>query len=321
MTDIAKAVDRADPDELVRLADGLADSREWAKVEDLRERCREAVERGRQLWGVAHWCTYRIAHGAPPELAAAQLSEPRSTLLPGPVTEILGVRHTWADLAEHLPASPERSVVAHERGIRGESIPAGEVDPSVVEIPINPEPWEGPYAPVEYGPGGGTFDPPELPSMEAVDLDAAEPMEDEAADALFDLSKSWLAESAGRAETRCVEGSVRGAIGSFGLKRARLAEVPAGVAMSWMAWLGASGGAYGTRKGGAAGRASAWWTLAVLTGLDEQWPDFEGLAEAAAELNWYVWNDLAPDTGWVVRLAVEDPLDGLAWALMAVDAR
>lgn len=323
MTDLAAVVERGQVDELVRLADGLADARDWDRVIDLRERCREAVERGKQLWGVAHWCTYRLAHGAPAELAAQQLLEPRSTMLPGPVTEILGVRHSWADLAPHLPPGPARSIVAHERGIRGDSVPTADVDPMVVEIPVGLAEWEGPYPPVEYGSGGGTFHPPALPDLAEVTLGhEAEPIEDEASDALLDLAKAWTAESAGRAETRCVEGAVTDAIGAFGLRRARIAEVPAAEAMAWMAWLAASGGAYGTRRGGAAGRSAAWWVAALLTGVDDRWPvTADELGEAVAELRWYVWSDLAPDTGWVTRLGVEDPLDGLAWALMAIDAR
>jgi hypothetical protein len=319
---LGAAVERGDVDELVRLADGLADAREWVTVEELRDRCREAVGRGKQLWGVAHWCTYRLAHGAPPELAARQLAEPRSPLLPGPVTEILGVRHAWVDLEPALPPGPDRSVVAHERGLRGDDVDPSSVDPSVVDVPISPEPWEGAYPTVEYTTEGGSFDPPDLPELESVELSEAEPVPDEGADALLELARAWVAESAGRAESRCVEGDVTAAIGSFGLRHARIAEVVPGEAMAWMAWLAASGGAYGTRRGGAAGRSAAWWTAAVLTGTDDAWPDAHAeLGEAVGELRWYVWSDLAPDTGWVARLAVEDPLDGLAWALMAVDAR
>lgn len=319
---LADAVERGDVDELIRLADGLADAREWSAVEELRHRCREAVDRGKQLWGVAHWCTYRLAHGAPPDVAAKQLSEPRSPLLPGPVTEILGARHRWADLAPHLPAGPDRSVVAHERALRGDDVPLDDVDPTVVDVPLRPEAWEGPYAPVEYTNEGGSFDPPATPELDAVDLEAGVSLPDEGADALLELARTWLVESAGRAESRCVEGDVTAAIGSFGLRRARIAPIGPGEAMAWMAWLGASGGAYGTRRGGAAGRSAAWWTAAVLTGLDDAWPEsHDELGRAMAELSWFAWTDLTPDTGWVVRLAVEDPLDGLAWALLAVDAR
>ena len=41
---------------------------------------------------------------------------------------------------------------------------------------------------------------------------------------------------------------------------------------------------------------------------------------AIGELRWYWWDAGEPDTGWTLRLAVEDPLDGLAWAVSATDA-
>ncbi|MEX1286904.1 MAG: hypothetical protein AB1Z57_03100 [Acidimicrobiia bacterium] len=320
---IAAAVERANLDELVRLVDGLAASRDWSGLEELRDRAREAVERGHQLWGVAHWCTYRLALDAPPKIAAAQLSEPSSPLLPGPITEILGVRHRWSDLRDHLPDGPARSIVAHECGLRGEPVDSAEVDPLVVDVPVRLGTWEGPYAPVGYGPDGGTFDPPSVPRLAPVELPhGAESVDDDGADALLELVRAWMAESAGRAEVRAVEGDAAAAIGTFGLRRARLGRVSPAEAMAWMAWAAASGGAYGTRRGSAAGRSSAWWTAAVLGGIDDAWPvDADTLGDVVGDLRWYVWSDLAPDTGWVVRLAVEDPLDGLAWALMAVDAR
>lgn len=324
MTTLAAAVERADIVELSRLVDGLADARQWERIIELRERCREAVERGRQLWGVAHWCTYRLALDAPAPLAGATLLEPRSPMLPGPITEVLGTRRTWDDLGGHLPDGPDRSVVAHEMAMGGDEAAAAAVDPLVVDIPPLLQAWEVTYPAVQYGPSGGTFHPPPLPAMEAVDLPEAIPPDldtDPATQGLLELAHTWMAESAGRAESRCVEGGALDAIRAFGLRRALLAEVTPGDAVARMAWLAASGGAYGPRKGGAAGRSSAWWTAALLTGTDDVWPDPDTLAEAVGELRWYVWSDLAPDTGWVARLVVVDPLDGLAWALMAIDAR
>jgi hypothetical protein len=40
----------------------------------------------------------------------------------------------------------------------------------------------------------------------------------------------------------------------------------------------------------------------------------------ANELRWYLWDAGEPETGWVLRLAVEDPEAGLAWAVAAVDS-
>jgi hypothetical protein len=86
-----------------------------------------------------------------------------------------------------------------------------------------------------------------------------------------------------------------------------------------MAWAAASGGAHGRRRGGAAGRFSAWWTLASLGDLD--WPATpDQIAEVAGNLNWVAWSDLAPSTGWNLSVAVEDRREGLAWAIAAVDS-
>ena len=86
-------------DKLVRCIRGAL----WDAIIDLRHRCREAVERGKQLWGVAHYANYRLALDAPPPIAGPVIGEPRGQLLPGPLTEVLGCRFDWATLAPHLP--------------------------------------------------------------------------------------------------------------------------------------------------------------------------------------------------------------------------
>jgi len=45
------------------------------------------------------------------------------------------------------------------------------------------------------------------------------------------------------------------------------------------------------------------------------------VGEAAGALRWYRWDDGAPATGWDLRLAVEDPEAGWAWAVRAADRR
>ena len=92
-------------------------------------------------------------------------------------------------------------------------------------------------------------------------------------------------------------------------------------AMALMAWTAASGGAHGRRRGMAAGRFAAWWAAAAVTGLlDDFPPDPHELGDAVAELRWWVWDEVGPRTGWSCRIAVEDPADGLAWALDATDS-
>ncbi len=111
------------------------------------------------------------------------------------------------------------------------------------------------------------------------------------------------------------------AVAALGPRLVRWARLTPAQAFAVMAWAAASGGAHGRRRGAAAGRVEAWWTAAVLTGLDDTWPvDPDELGEAANELRWYAWSRDEPATGWALRLAVEDPTDGLAWAVSASDA-
>ncbi|MBW3602527.1 MAG: hypothetical protein KY434_07505, partial [Actinobacteria bacterium] len=46
----------------------------------------------------------------------------------------------------------------------------------------------------------------------------------------------------------------------------------------------------------------------------------EELGAAVSELRWWRWRAAGADAGWVLRLAVADPVDGLAWAVEAADA-
>jgi hypothetical protein len=86
-----------------------------------------------------------------------------------------------------------------------------------------------------------------------------------------------------------------------------------------MAWTAASGGAHGRRRGMAAGRFDAWWAAAAVTGVGDDWPA-AALGAAVGRLRWFVWDAGEPDTGWWLRLAVEDPVSGRAWAVTAADA-
>ena len=46
-------IESSDLDGLVRFVDGLVASRDWDGIKVMRDRCREAVERGKQVWGPA----------------------------------------------------------------------------------------------------------------------------------------------------------------------------------------------------------------------------------------------------------------------------
>ena len=87
-----------------------------------------------------------------------------------------------------------------------------------------------------------------------------------------------------------------------------------------MAWAGASGGAFGRRRGTPVGRAGAWWVLAELLGYEELPANPDDLEEAA-DLEWYRWDPGDRVGGWSFHMAVADPDDGLAWVVSAVDMR
>ena len=114
-----------------------------------------------------------------------------------------------------------------------------------------------------------------------------------------------------------IEGTAADALATLGITGARWAEVGVTGAAEVLAWAAASGGSRSRRRGAAAGRFDAWWVLAVLSGTDDDWPADPG--PAAEDLRWWRWTVDDHVGGWECRLAVEDPADGLAWALDAYD--
>jgi len=322
-------VELGDVEELARHAGRLAAAEEWDELAELRDLCRSALERGRQLWPVAALAEYRLALDAPAPWAAGVLVTGAGRFTPGPLPEVAASTHTWAELAPWVQrGTPEPAMAAHERVVRGEVV--DEEDPGVMrgvlELPLSLQPWEPAYPVAVYEPDQASFPLPplsgfvdvDLPSTRAPALDDAETLR-----ALVDLAGAWTRESNGRAEAVAVRGSAAHAVAALGVAaRCRMVELPSADALARMAWTAASGGAHGRRRGMAAGRFAAWWTAAALTGvLDDDWPPAAAdVGDAIGELRWFAWDAGAPSTGWSFRLAVEDPADGLAWALTATDA-
>ena len=313
--------DVSDPEleELFREIDRLASRREWDGLLALRDRARAAFERGKQHWPAAAHAEYRLALEAPAEYAGAVIVEGAGRFALGPLSEVAASTHTWAELAPHIAEGPLRSIAAHERIVRGEDLRADDrVDPLVLPLPLALEEWETAYALATYRPDKADFPLPSLPTPVAVDLPLA-PQEwttdaDEAL-ALRALVATWLTDSNGQSDAVAVEGSAQTAIAALGVTKARVAELDLADAMALMAWAGASGGAEGRRRGMAWGRFLAWECSAVLAGVDIE----DDVGGAAAELRWFVWDTGIAETGWSLRLAVEDPEAGCAWALAATD--
>jgi len=317
-------IHRADLDELVRLIDDRCAERDWDGVLRIRDRCRHAVATGRQLWPAATLAEFRLALLAGATFVAAVLDESdglsgRFTI--GPLTEVAAQHHTWDDLAPVLDRGPRAAFVAHERVLRGDVIDDDDL-PAVLDLPLALQPWEPDYALATYTEEGAEFPMPPLPER----WYDVEPVPDEILDddveyAVQQLVEPWTTSSNGQVDVVCVDGDVAGALGALGLRRARVVDLEPATAIAWLAWAGASGGAHGRRRGAAAGRFGAWWTLAALGDLTDEWPiDPDELGALASELRWYRWDAHEPAMGWNLQIAVEDPGESVAWAILARDA-
>jgi resuscitation-promoting factor RpfA len=320
---LAVVIERADLDELVRLVDGLCASREWDRLVELRDRCVQAIERGRQLWPVAAHAEYRLALEAPGRWAAQMLVEGAGRFAPGPMPEVAASTHAWSDLAPYVLPGPSAVVAAHERVVRGEDLTGESLPgPPVLDLPQRLADWEPEYHLAHYRADGADFPGPSPPALVPVDLPARSPdgARDTAAAALVEAVRSWTEGSEGRAEAVAVRGDALAAIAALGRDRVRVAELDASAAIRTLAWAGASGGAHARRPGAAAGRFAAWWASAALTGLLERWPvDAYELGDALSRLRWYEWDSGGKATGWRLHLAIEDPSSARAWAVAAVD--
>jgi hypothetical protein len=336
--DLAELLQRADLDELVREIDRRCSRGAYAEVLALRDGCRDAtVQLGRQLWGPAQYAEYRLALEAPGPLAAAVVVPGAGRFALGPLTEVLAQHHHFDEVADHLDASV-RPVVAQERALRGEDLAAdSRADAHEVGVPAVLQPWEPDY-PVPVYRAGECLEPEppigvrppvgEVARDEAVPPDA--PPAPPAAgtgpppgaapagldEALRELVAPWLEESHGEAGLAVVAGRAADALGALGRPAHDLTPLRLPQALARMAWAGASGGAHGRRRGGAAGRAGAWWVAHVATGLALP-AEPDELEFQLEELAWYAFGDHDGRTGWQLRLAVAG--DGWAAAIDAHD--
>jgi hypothetical protein len=321
-------IDAADTAALLRAVDGLCASRRWDALADLADRCREAVELGKQLWPIAMHIDYRLALEAPPAYAGAVLCPGAARFALGPLTEVAAAGNDWASLAPHIRDPASAAAVAQERVIRGEDLTLV-ADGLLAELPLVSASWEPRYALPRYRDREAAFPPPEvgtrhLGSPRRLRPDAALDT-DPGAKALREVIEAWVTQSSGQVRTTTVEGTAEGAIGCLLAaagqgREARVVQIEPGEAIALLQWAGASGGAYGRRRGGARGRFAAWSAAAALAGLD--WPvEPDHLGEALNELAWYRWAPPSTEVGWILRLAVSDPVDGLAWAIDATDQR
>jgi hypothetical protein len=327
MSTLQALVDAADDAALLRRIDGMCETRDWDGLVELARRCRDAVELGKQLWPVATHVDYRLALEAPAAYAGAVVRSGAGRFALGPLSEVAAGRHTWATIAPHIPDPVAAGAVAQERVIRGEDL-RGHAADAPTDLPLALAAFEPDYALPAYRDRDARFPPPPAATRRmpaAVELVPGEPLADDAATAaLADVVAPWASESSGRFTSVASAGEATGAVGLLA-SRAALSPLTAGEALALLQWAGASGGARGRRRGGTAGRFAAWWAAAALSGL--AWPEHpvgdawfvDELGAAVDELRWYRWAPPGPERGWVLRLAITDPVDGLSWAVEASD--
>jgi hypothetical protein len=320
LQDLIEASDLAG---LTRYVDGVCASRDWDQLAVVRDRCNEAVERGKQVWAIAQFAEYRMALDAPAEMAGAVMSDGRGRFALGPLWEVAASTHSWGDLDPYVSVPTVRAMIAHERSIRGEAVDATSIDERILEIPLAVQSWEPEYPVADYQSDRATF-PDEifdLP-MAWIELPDATDRDDDdrVCNALLALVAPWWEDSLGHAEVVTVEGTIEEAIRALGPHRVRAAEVDLATAFEAMVWAGASGGAHGRRRGTPTGRALAWWVILEVLGYDDVPEDLDELGREAAALRWMLWDPGDRVGGWNLHLGIQDPRDGLAWVLSAVDA-
>mgnify|MGYP000129578395 CR=1 FL=1 len=319
---VGELIEAQDMNALLRVIDSLCERQSWDELLDLADMCEEAVERGKQLWPIAAHVDYRIALQAPADYAAGVLTSDATRFSLGPLTEVAASTHAWVDLAAHIEEPHIASFVAAERVLRGEDL-TGDVraDPSVLELPMKLLDFEPVYALATYRSDSVEVSEPWEPKKLMSDIELTEPdllEEPELEAILLDLVMPWTTESNGVARCAVVEGDHVEAVSALCFGKARIGEVEPQEALQRMAWAASSGGAHGRRRGAALGRALAWRAVSAL--CDTDWPpDTEQLARIMRQLEWYRWDEGAPEHGWSLRLAVRDPQDGWAAAIAATD--
>lgn len=321
--EVGELVEAGDLNALLRAVDSLCGGREWDALIDLRHRCLDAVERGKQLWPIATHIEYRIALEAPGSFAGRVLEQQTGRFALGPLTEVAASTHSFAELIDHISDAPAAAYVAQERVLRGEDL-SGEPKASeeILELPLVLAQWEPTYClPIYRSDHLEVPEPwdPRSPLEVFAPADTGEVISDaELEEALLDLVKAWTEESNGAARTVTVEGSAHEAASALTFGGLRMGRLEPAEAIQLVAWAGASGGAHGRRRGGALGRFLAWHLGTVLVDADLD-IDPDAFGAALSGLGWWRWDEGAPEEGWSLRIAIEDPQSGRAAALSATD--
>lgn len=322
MPELKELVEAADLNALLRAVDTLAGERGWDRLVDLAEMCEEALERGKQLWPIADHIDYRLALDAPGEYAGSVLGPDASRFVLGPLTEVAASSHNWRELAEHLESGVVAAYVAQERVLRGEKLGGDELaHPEVLELPLQLLDYEPTYCLATYRRDAVEVSEPWDPedSMQTIEPRAVDELDEpELADALLELVLPWITESNGAARAVVVEGDAASAASALAVDGFLMGPLTTEEALQRMAWAGASGGAYGRRRGAALGRFLALYTSSLISDL--RWPpDWDELGGTLDQLGFYRFDEVDVGEGWILRLVIEDVEQGWAAAISASD--
>jgi hypothetical protein len=135
------------------------------------------------------------------------------------------------------------------------------------------------------------------------------------------LVGAWTTSSNGTLQAGAARGDETHALASLDIASATLRALQPAQALSLLAWAGASGGAFGRRRGAAAGRDSAWWLLGALSGRSDQWPlASDEIGDVLHSLKWSWFDADESPTGWQLQLVIVDEQRGLSWAINARDS-
>ena len=322
MAEIEDLVEAAEPNPLLARVDALAGNRDWDGLVELARRCREAVERGKQLWPIAEHIDYRLALEAPGPYAAAVLDPEAGKFALGPLTEVAASTHTFKELAAHIPSPQSSGSVAAERVVRGEDLrDIGGTHAEIMEMPLVLADWEPQYPLAVYRASKAVFPDPKVePRMAGGSASSFEPLDDdELRRALIGLVDVWISQSNGVVEVSIGDGNAEGAVTALGHEEFRIGEVTPSEALALMGWAAASGGAEGKRRGAAFGRFAAWWAACIMADLE--WPpDPAELGRSVSDLKWFLWEPAHGRKGWNLHLAVSSD-EGWAAAIAATDTK
>jgi hypothetical protein len=315
-------INRTDLDGLVRLIDDYCETCSWHELLGLRDECKAAVANGRQVWPASTLAEYRLALLAPAEIAVHVVGEEAGRFTMGPLTEVIAQNHPWNELNKFLEPSPTSTYIAYECAIRGQKVDS-ELFPAL-ESPCSLLSVEANYALAEYHDNEAKFPTPAIPEMgSAISVPASTAtviQDSDASTAFHQLADAWTTQSNGELQISCVEGSVLDTLAVLNIHEARLSLLTSGEALAWLAWVGASGGAHGRRRGNALGRDATWWTVAALTEQTSNWPlSNEELGASVNSLQWFWWDANEPTTGWNVHLCMHHAERNRSWAFMLTD--